>query len=86
MAASNDWSANGRLPAAATQRAAPAGRFARITGDGSTAMTLRPGGSYEPVPAPTFSTVRASPSAAQIRAAIRGSVRRVVAQVTPIPS
>ena len=35
------------------------------------------GARVEPVPAPTFSTVRASPSAAHTCAAIRGSVRRV---------
>jgi hypothetical protein len=32
-----------------------------------------------PVPAPTLTTVRASPSAFQIAAAIRGSVARVCA-------
>jgi hypothetical protein len=38
------------------------------------------------VPAPTFNTVRASPSAAQTRAAIRGSVRRVTVYVAPMVS
>ncbi len=37
-----------------------AGRCARISIDGSTATTWRPGGSYEPVPAPTFRTLRAA--------------------------
>jgi hypothetical protein len=40
-------------------------------------MMCSSGGSYEPVPAPTLRTVRASPSAAQTCAAILGSVRRV---------
>jgi hypothetical protein len=78
IAASKDWSSNGRLSAAAaTHRAEPLGRCARMTADGSTAVTSRSEGSQEPVPAPTFSTDCASPSAAQTRAAIRGSVRRV---------
>jgi len=78
IAASKDWSSNGRLSAAAaTHRDAPAGRCARMTADGSTAVTSRSGGSWEPVPAPTFRIVRASPSAAQTCAAILGSVRRV---------
>jgi hypothetical protein len=38
------------------------------------------------VPALTFRTVRASPSAAQILAAILGSVRRVVGYVLPMAS
>ncbi len=38
------------------------------------------------MPAPTFSTVRASPSASQILAAIRGSVRRVAGYADPIVS
>jgi hypothetical protein len=38
------------------------------------------------VPAPTFNTVRASPSAAQTPAAIRGSVRRVTVYVAPMVS
>src|ERR1700733_7418964 len=57
-----------------------------MTADGSTAVTSLSGGSEEPVPAPTFSTVRASPSAAQICAAIRGSVRRVTVYVAPMES
>lgn len=44
-------------------------------------MRSRSAGSYEPVPAPTFRTLSASPSAAQIRAAIRPSVRRPTAYV-----
>jgi hypothetical protein len=69
-----------------THGAAPAGRWARMTADGSTAVTSRSDGSYDPVPAPTLTTVRASPSAAQIRAAIRGSAGRVAAYVVPIVS
>jgi hypothetical protein len=57
-----------------------------MTADGSTAVTSRSDGSYDPVPAPTLTTVRASPSAAQIRAAIRGSAGRVAAYVAPIVS
>jgi hypothetical protein len=46
IAASNDWSRNGRLSAkAATQGAAPAGRCERMTADGSTASTWRSVGS-----------------------------------------
>ena len=41
----------------------PGGRCASITADGSTAATGRSRGSYEPVPAPTFTTGDASPSA-----------------------
>jgi hypothetical protein len=41
-----DWSSNGRLSAvAATHCAAPAGRCARMTADGSTAVTSRSEGS-----------------------------------------
>ena len=42
---------------------APGGRCARIVALGSTASTHRSSGSYEPAPAPTFTTVRASPRA-----------------------
>ena len=49
------------------------GRCDRIDADGSTAVTSRPSGSYEPAPAPTFSTVRADPSDSSMRAAILGS-------------
>jgi hypothetical protein len=46
IAASKDWSSNGRLSAvAATHGAAPAGRCARMTADGSTVVTSRPVGS-----------------------------------------
>jgi LCP family protein required for cell wall assembly len=45
-----------------------------MTAEGSTAVTSRSLGSYEPVPAPTFRTVLASPSAAQTCSAIRGSM------------
>src|SRR4029450_5019488 len=87
IAASKDWSSNGRPSAvAATHGAASAGRCARMTADGSTAVTSRSEGSYEPVPAPTFNTVRASPSAAPTCAAIRGSVRRVTVYVAPMVS
>src|SRR5579872_2750703 len=87
MAASKDWSSNGSASAmAATHGAAPAGRCARMSADGSTAVRARSGGSYDPVPAPTFTTVRASPSASQTCAAIRGSVRRVTVYVDPMLS
>jgi hypothetical protein len=77
MAASKLPSANGRSSAkACTTGAAPSGRWAIITSDGSTAVTSRSAGSYAPVPAPMFTTVRASPSAARILAAMRGSSRR----------
>jgi hypothetical protein len=69
-----------------THLAVPAGRCTRMTADDSTAVTSRSKGSQEPVPASTFSTVRASPSAAQTCAAIRGSVRRVAKYVAPMVS
>jgi len=47
--------------------------------DGSTAVTVRSTGSYDPAPAPTLSTVRASPSASRMCAAMRGSGRRISA-------
>jgi len=47
-----------------------------MAGSGSTAVTSRSRGSYAPWPAPTLTIVRASPSAAWISAAIRGSSRR----------
>jgi hypothetical protein len=47
-----------------------------MTADGSIASTRRSPGSYEPAPAPTFSTERATPSAAVNRSAMRGSARR----------
>ena len=59
IAASKALSGNGRASAAAfTAAASPAGRCARIDADGSTGVTWRSAGSYEPAPAPTFSTVR----------------------------
>jgi hypothetical protein len=77
MAASKLPSSNGSSSATAlTTGAASSGRWAIITSDGSTATTSRSCGSYDPAPAPTFTTVRASPSAARIRAAILGSGRR----------
>jgi hypothetical protein len=54
--------------------------------DGSTATTRRSAGSYEPVPAPTFSTLSASPSARASRAAILGSSRRPPVYPPPIRS
>jgi hypothetical protein len=46
IAASKDWSSNGRFSAEpATHGAAPAGRCPRMTADGSTAVTSRSGGS-----------------------------------------
>ena len=64
----------------------PLGRWATITALGSIAITCRSDGSYEPVPAPTLATVRASPSAAWIRARIVGSSRRVCEYPWPIMS
>ena len=55
----------------------PAARWSIIVCDGSTATTRRSRGSYEPVPAPTLTTLRASPSAAWIAASMRGSAVRV---------
>jgi putative transcriptional regulator len=52
------------------------GRRSRIVADGSTAVTCRSVGSYEPVPAPILRTLCASPSAAWTNAAIRGSATR----------
>jgi hypothetical protein len=46
-----------------------------MTGEGSTATTRRSPGSYAPVPAPTFTTLAAVPSACSIRAAILPSGR-----------
>jgi hypothetical protein len=77
MAASNAPSSNGSSSATArTIGAAPSARCAIIVSDGSTATTSRSAGSYAPVPAPTLTTVRASPSAARMRRGIRGSSRR----------
>src|SRR5438477_11964704 len=49
-------------------------------------MTSRSRGSYEPAPAPTFTTVRASPSASQMGLASRGSSTRTAAYPWPIAS
>jgi len=77
MAASNAPSAKGNRSAqACTAGAEPAGRWWIITGEGSTATTRRPLGSYDPVPAPTFTTERASARARAIWAPRRGSGRR----------
>ena len=80
IAASNAPSSNGRRSAvASTAGRSRRERCARIAAEGSTATTGRSSGSYEPAPAPTFTTVRAAPSAAWTRAAIRGSGRRTAA-------
>ncbi|HYE19020.1 MAG TPA: hypothetical protein VEA69_11280 [Tepidisphaeraceae bacterium] len=77
ITASNARSANGSASARArTAGAAPRGRWASMTADGSTATTDRPAGSYEPAPAPTLSTERMPASATVNRAAMRGSARR----------
>lgn len=57
-----------------------------MTGDGSTATTRRSPGSYEPVPAPTFTTLAAAPSARLIRAEILGSGRLPLVYRPPIRS
>ncbi len=85
-AASQAPSASGiRSAVACAAGALPGGRWAIIAADGSTARTVW-GGSYEPAPAPTFTTVAASASAAQICAWMRESARRVTAYVRPISS
>src|SRR6267378_4202298 len=56
--------------------AVPGRRWRSIAADGSTATTGRSAGSYEPAPAPTFTTLAAAPSASAMAAAIRGSGRR----------
>ena len=87
IVASNEPSPNGSASARASmQGAAPGGRWARITADGSTAVTSRSRGSYAPAPAPTLSTVRASPSAAWMIAAMRGSSARVATYERPMRS
>jgi len=69
MAASTDASRNGNDAAVARSAgASDAGRCAAMTSLGSTAITWRSVGSYEPAPAPTLTTVRESPSAARMRA------------------
>ena len=74
IAASNEPSANGSCSATArTAGAEPGERCAIITSEGSTAVTSRSVGSYEPVPAPTLTTVCASPSAFQMGSASLGS-------------
>jgi hypothetical protein len=51
IAASKASSSNGRFSAVASTAAASwAGRFARIDADGSTGVTSRSAGSYEPAP------------------------------------
>jgi len=47
---------------------------------------VRSAGSYDPVPAHTFTTDRADPSASPIRLAIRGSGRRYPAYPVPMRS
>ncbi len=77
MAASTTSSPNGNASARPPiAGAAWPARWARMAALGSTASTARSPGSYDPVPAPTLSTVLASPRAARTEAAIRGSGRR----------
>ena len=57
-----------------------------ISSDGSIGTTARSVGSYEPDPAPMFTTEAASPSAARIARAILGSAWRVSAYAPPIRS
>ena len=77
IAASAVPSASGRLSATpSTARGSAGSRCRAIAVDGSTGITGRSAGSYEPVPTPTFTTVLASPSASCSAAAIRGSARR----------
>ena len=77
-AASNEPASNGSASAEAwTARAAPGARCASITAEGSTATTSRSRGSYAPLPAPTLTTLRASPRARAICCSMRGSDRRV---------
>src|SRR5437763_668526 len=72
-------SGNGSCSAKARMQGAAAGaRCAIITAAGSTATVPRAVGSYEPVPAPTLTTVAASPSACPItRPARRGEKRTI---------
>ena len=78
MAASTAPSRSGRSSAKARIAGTrERGRCAAMTSLGSTAITWRSSGSYEPAPAPTLTTVRASPRADMIRARRRGSSRRV---------
>jgi hypothetical protein len=77
IAASTLLSSSGSVSATpCSAGAARSGRLAIISEEGSTAITSRSRGSYEPVPAPMLTTLRASPSAAQILASMRGSARR----------
>ena len=79
--AASKWAAgNGRFSAMASTAAVKrAGLCARIDADGSIAVTCRSAGSYEPAPAPTLITVRASPKARLIKATMRGSGCRYLA-------
>jgi hypothetical protein len=87
IAAPKERSANGSASAIArTAGAACSGRWAAMTADGSTAPTGRSRGSYDPVPAPTFSTLSAPPIAAASAAAILGSSRRPPVYPGPIRS
>ncbi len=52
---------------AANRRGEMSSALHRMAADGSTARTYRSSGSYDPVPAQTFSTVRASPRAGRSR-------------------
>lgn len=74
MDASNASSPNGRASADAWMTgAAEEGRLRIISAEGSTAVTSRSGGSYEPAPAPTLRTLRALPRTSSIAAAMRES-------------
>jgi hypothetical protein len=64
IAASKQPSGKGRCSATASMAGVRcAGRWARITADGSTAVTSNSADSYDPVPAPTLST-RCAPAMA----------------------
>ena len=79
-AASNESSANGSASATPSTAGGRVGwRWAIITGEGSTADDAGSGGSYDPAPAPTLTTVRASPSASRSGRASLGSGWRIVA-------
>jgi hypothetical protein len=78
IAASTDSSSSGRLSAAAlSTSAAPGGRWAIISPEGSSATTSMSVGSYDPVPAPTLTTLRALPRASLKRRSSLGSGRRI---------
>ena len=79
-AASAEPSASGNASARPSIAAGTSGgRWSRMTADGSTAITSMSRGSYEPLPAPTFTTDWASPSAARTAVWMRVSGRRTTA-------